>query len=147
MSVGALVSIVNTSPALLALSFPAASVAVATRLWVPSVSVAVSMLQAPVLGSATAVPSTVLPSYSVTMLPTSAVPVTVGVLSLVSPPALVIVITGAVLSTVYKGPTNVGALFNNTDSVSGPTLAVTRSGLPSPFRSPIATAIGAFPVR
>ncbi len=67
---------------------PAASVTLALRVWLPSDSVELSMLQAPVLASAVVVPSVVAPSNSLTVLPSSAVPVTVGVLSLVSPPAL-----------------------------------------------------------
>ena len=75
----------------------AASVAVAWMLWVPSASVLAVMDQRP-LASAVPVPTTVVPSYSVTVLPASAVPLKVGVVSLVLPPLATLPITGAVLS-------------------------------------------------
>src|SRR6266404_2007897 len=55
---------------------PAASVALAVMLWVPFDSVEVVMPNAPVVASDAPVPMTVVPlvSYSVTVLPASAVP-------------------------------------------------------------------------
>ena len=67
------------------LTLPAASVAVTLRLCVPSASVELVMLHAPVL-LAVVEPSTVAPSRTMTTLPASAVPLSAGVLSLVLPP-------------------------------------------------------------
>src|SRR5207244_1026282 len=61
---------------------PAASVALALMLCVPSLSVLLVMLQLP-LPSAVVVPSTVLPSSNTTALLASAVPEKVGVVTLV----------------------------------------------------------------
>jgi hypothetical protein len=60
--------------------FPAASVALAVTLWLPALKADEVMLQLPA-PSAAAVPKAVVPSvsYSVTVLPASAVPVKVGV--------------------------------------------------------------------
>src|SRR5258707_1160080 len=66
------------------LALPAMSVWVAVRLWSPSNSGELVIVQLPA-ASATAVPSTVVPlvSYSVTVAPASApLPLTVGVVSL-----------------------------------------------------------------
>src|SRR6266571_1540464 len=62
--------------------FPAASVVRAVMLRVPSLRVLVVIDQSP-LTSAVPVPTVVLPSRIVTVMPGSAVPVKVGVLSLV----------------------------------------------------------------
>ena len=81
---GAVVSTVTASAAEATPVLPAVSVAVAVRLWVPSPSVSVVMLQTPVVPSAVAVPTA--PSMSdvtSTVLPASAVPEIVGVVSLV----------------------------------------------------------------
>ena len=81
---GAVVSTVTDRAVEELLWFPAVSVAVVVRLWVPSPSVLAVMGQLPVVPSAVAVPT--VPSIeedSVTVLPASAVPVTVGVASLV----------------------------------------------------------------
>jgi len=64
-------------------TLPAASVALAFRLWLPSAKTALVIDQEPE-ASAVAEPSTVDPSNSVTVLPTSAVPVIVGVVTLVT---------------------------------------------------------------
>src|SRR5712672_217432 len=83
-AVGAVLSIVTDSPVEAVLVLPAASVALAVIVWLPEASVEAVMLQLP-LPSAVPVPSTVVPSvsYSLTVLPTSAVPVKVGVATLV----------------------------------------------------------------
>src|SRR5690606_28485508 len=80
---GAVTSIVRVRADEAGPTFPAASVALAVRLWLPSLSVLLVMLHMPPV--AVVVPSTVVPSvsYKVTVLPASAVPVTVGVVSLV----------------------------------------------------------------
>ena len=62
---------------------PAASVAVAVRLWFPLPRTVLVMLQVPP-AVATALPTAVVPSNSVTMLPAGAEPVTVGVVTLVT---------------------------------------------------------------
>ncbi len=76
---------------------PAASVAVAVRLWPPSLRVVGAPVAVPApptvklqlpLASAVTVPSTVVPSEMVTVAPASAVPLMVGVLSLVMPSPL-----------------------------------------------------------
>ena len=63
-------------------TFPAASVALAVMLCVPSLNALLVMLQLP-LPSAVVVPSTVLPSSNTTALLASAVPEKVGVVTLV----------------------------------------------------------------
>ncbi len=83
---GAVVSIVRLNAALGVLTLPAVSVAVTVMACAPSPK--------PVLGvnvqlpdaSAVAVPSSVVPSYTLIVLPASAVPVSVGVVSSVLPP-------------------------------------------------------------
>ena len=78
---GAVVSMVTLRAADVVL-LPAASVALALMLCVPSLSVLLVMLQLP-LPSAVVVPSTVLPSSNTTALLASAVPEKVGVVTLV----------------------------------------------------------------
>src|SRR5207253_3018160 len=81
---GAALSIVTDRPPEAAPVLPAASVAVAVIVWLPEASVEAVMLQSPV-PSALPLPTTVVPSvsYSVMVLPASAVPVKVGVATLV----------------------------------------------------------------
>src|SRR3569833_2242208 len=83
--VGVTASMITVSPLDDALTLPAASVAVAVTVCVPLVSAVVTMLHTPVVASALAVPSKVVPSvsYSATTAPASAVPVKVGVVTLV----------------------------------------------------------------
>ncbi|OQP31693.1 hypothetical protein B2J69_17280 [Pantoea latae] len=84
---GACVSTVKAIGAEAALTLPAASVTVAVRLWLPSVRTGVVRLQLP-SALTVAVPSSVSPSRTVTVLPGSALPLSVRVLSLVAPPAV-----------------------------------------------------------
>ncbi len=65
----------------------------------PSLKVGVVQLQLP-LASAIAVQSVVAPSFTVTVLPASAVPVIVGVLSLVLKVSVGVITTGAAGATV-----------------------------------------------
>ena len=81
---GATVSTVTFSAAEAALMLPAASIALAVKAWLPSASVAVAKLQAP-LPLAVAVPIWVAPSNTSTVLPAAAVPVRVRWLALVMP--------------------------------------------------------------
>ena len=94
-AVGAVMSMVRLTAVEALLTLPAASVALAVRLCVVSESVELVMLQLPPL--AVAVPSDVVPSVSKssTVLSTSAVPLTVGVVSLVDAPSDGEVIDGA----------------------------------------------------
>ena len=78
---GAVVSMVNASALEAALTLPAASVALTVMLWVPFPSVGVRD-QVP-SAVAAVVPSTVVPSYTVTVLSASAVPARLGVVILV----------------------------------------------------------------
>lgn len=82
--VGAVVSIVTDSEDEATEVLPAASVAFAVRIWVPSLNADDVMLQFPE-PSAVAVPSNVVPSvsYNLTVLLASAVPVKTGVVLLV----------------------------------------------------------------
>src|SRR3569832_914188 len=82
---GVTASMITVSPLDDALTLPAAAVAVAVTVCVPLVSAVVTMLHTPVVASALAVPSKVVPSvsYSATTAPASAVPVKVGVVTLV----------------------------------------------------------------
>src|SRR3569833_1829617 len=77
--VGVTASMITVSPLDDARTLPAASVAVAVTVCVPLVSAVVTMLHTPVVASALAVPSKVVPSvsYNTTTTPTSAVPVKV----------------------------------------------------------------------
>src|SRR6266436_10106321 len=74
--------------------FPAASVALVVMLWVPFDSVEVVMPNAPVVGSDAPVPMTVVPfvSYSVTVLPGSAVPSIFTCVKLVMPSPLALLL-------------------------------------------------------
>ncbi len=81
------------------LTLPAASVAVTVRLWLPSVRAVGVKVQLPE-ASAVVVPSSVVPSKTLMVLLASAVPVSVGVASLVLPPAVMAPITGATLSVM-----------------------------------------------
>lgn len=101
------------------LVLPAGSVAVALRVCDPSLNgVERVQLQFP-LASATAVQSVVAPSFTVTVLPGSAVPLTVGVSSVVVIPAAGVIIAGAggaLISTING--TLVGALVLPDGSVA-----------------------------
>ena len=79
---GTAVSMVTDKAADAALRLPAASVALAVMLWTPSASVEAVMVHCPAR-VAMPVPITVVPSNRVTVLPASAVPVKVGVVTLV----------------------------------------------------------------
>ncbi len=81
------------------LTLPAGSVAVAVRLWLPSVRAAVVgvKVQLPE-ASAVVVPSSVVPSKMLMVLLASAVPASVGVASLVLPPEVSAPVTGATSS-------------------------------------------------
>src|SRR5215472_18508508 len=79
---GAVVSMVSDKAPEATLTFPATSVAVALMLRTPWLRVELVMLQLP-LPSAVALPIWVAPSNSFTRLPASAVPVKVGVVTLV----------------------------------------------------------------
>src|SRR3954453_4029493 len=79
---GAVVSIMTESPPEAVPVLPAASVALAVIVWLPEASVDVAMLQLP-LPWAVPLPTLVAPSNSVTVLLASAVPVKVGVATLV----------------------------------------------------------------
>ena len=79
----------------LGLVLPAASVAVARTVWLPSASGVVGVkLQLP-LASAVVVPTAVPSTITVTVLPASAVPLYVGVVSFVVEPFAGVVTTGA----------------------------------------------------
>ncbi|PNQ35691.1 hypothetical protein CVT22_22680, partial [Ralstonia solanacearum] len=94
---GAAVSTVRANTELAVLTLPAASVAVAVRLWLPSVRAVGVKVQLPE-ASAVVVPSSVVPSKTLMVLLASAVPVSVGVASLVLPPAVMVPVTGATSS-------------------------------------------------
>src|SRR3569833_272694 len=74
--VGVTASMITVSPLDDALTLPAASVAVAVTVCVPLVSAVVTMLHTPVVASALAVPSKVVPSvsYSAAAAPAAAGP-------------------------------------------------------------------------
>src|SRR5690606_12000244 len=146
---GAVTSIVITNAADAGPTLPAASLAFAVKVWVPAPSVPLVMLQLPPV--ATAVPRTVVPSvsYKVTVLPASAVPVTVGVVSLVilsvfeEPLSLAGErsgtegAAGAIPST--KTPVVLPTLINNVDARPMSPLLSTRSVpsvMPSVSKSP-----------
>jgi len=99
---GAAVSITTATAPDAADTLPAASVAFAVRTWAPSVRADVGQLNAPP-ADAVVVQTRVAPSYTRTVEPDSAVPVTVGVAVVREPPAVGAEITGAagaVVSTV-----------------------------------------------
>src|SRR6186997_72077 len=79
---GAEVSIVTDSADEATLVLPAASVALAVMLWLPWINVELVIDQLPE-PSAVALPIWVAPSNSVTVVPACAVPVKVGVVTLV----------------------------------------------------------------
>jgi hypothetical protein len=81
-AVGATVSMVTDRRPEAALTFPAGSVAVAEMPCTPLPSCELTMLQL-LLAAAIALPSSVAPSNSFTVLPASAVPVNVGAVMLV----------------------------------------------------------------
>src|SRR3569832_2852234 len=83
--VGVLVSLFFVCLLVVVLSFFVVFVVVVVLVCVPLVSAVVTMLHTPVVASALAVPSKVVPSvsYSATTAPASAVPVKVGVVTLV----------------------------------------------------------------
>src|SRR5258705_424814 len=102
---GAIVSTVTEYAADAALVLPAASIAFALMLWAPFASADVVMLNEPVVALAMPEPSTVVPlvSYSVTVLPVSAVPSIFNCVKLVIPSPL------APLSVVLSSDSPVGA--------------------------------------
>ncbi len=91
-------STVRVKAELAALTLPAVSVAVAVRLWLPSASAVVGVKVQLPEASAVVVPSSVVPSKTLMVLLASAVPVSVGVASLVLPPAVMAPVTGATSS-------------------------------------------------
>src|SRR4249919_3242612 len=95
---GATVSMVTRNVVAYAPWLPAASVALAVSAWVPSPSTEVVIVNAPPV--ATPVPSTVVPSvsYSVTVLPASAVPPIVSVASFEKPLSATVPVTGSTSS-------------------------------------------------
>ncbi len=95
---GAAVSTVRGNAELAVLTLPAASVTVAVRLWLPSVSAVVGVKVQLPEASAVVVPSSVVPSKMLMVLLASAVPASVGVASLVLPPAVMAPVTGATSS-------------------------------------------------
>src|SRR5207248_7714229 len=101
---GAAVSTVTVSAAEVA-TFPARSVALAVMLCEPSARALVVIDQFP-LPSAVPVPTVVVPSRIVTAIPASAVPVKVGVLSLV-------------LLSVLDGPVSLAASRSGVDGAAG----------------------------
>ncbi len=86
---GATVSTLKAMAAEAGPTLPAGSVTVAVRLCAPSPSVGVVKLHCPLLPTI-AVPSTVAPSSTVTVLPAAAVPLIAGVASLVVLPAAIV---------------------------------------------------------
>ncbi|TYZ39262.1 hypothetical protein C2U35_26140, partial [Ralstonia solanacearum] len=95
---GAAVSTVRANTELAGLTLPVASVTVAVRLWLPSVRAVVGVKAQLPEASAVVVPSNVVPSKTLMVLLASAVPVSVGVASLVLPPAVMAPVTGATSS-------------------------------------------------
>ena len=83
VTTGVVVSIVTGKAPDMGLTLPATSVASAVKFWTPLARAAVVIDQLPV-AVATALPTAVAPSNKVTALPASAVPVKVGVVSLVT---------------------------------------------------------------
>jgi len=81
-AVGAAVSMVSMRPPDRALTLPATSTCLVVTVWSPSANRELVMLQLPE-ALAVPLPRTVAPSYKVTVAPASAVPLKVGVLSLV----------------------------------------------------------------
>ena len=100
---GAPVSIVTGVAAEAAPTLPAVSVAFAVMLCVPLPSVELVMLQLPPV--ATALPICVVPSNKATVLPASAVPVKVGVVTLVIPSVLDEPVSEAALRVGVDGAT------------------------------------------
>ena len=84
---------------------PAASAALAVMLWVPSARVEAVMVHCPAI-VAMPVPITVVPSNKVTVLPASAVPVKVGVVTLV-------------MLSVLDAPLSEAATRSGTDGAAG----------------------------
>src|SRR5205823_2990041 len=106
---GAAVSMVTLRAADVVL-LPAASVALAVMLCVPSLNVLLVMLQFP-LPSAVVVPSTVLPSSNTTGLLASVVPVKVGVVSLV-------------MLSVLELPLSLAAVRSGVAGAAGPVVSM-----------------------
>ena len=96
-TVGAVRSRVWTTAALVP-TLPAASTSVATSEWLPSPESVTEIDQLPA-ASTTPVPSATPPSRTVTVVPTSPVPVTTRVVALETTPALVMATVGAVVSS------------------------------------------------
>jgi hypothetical protein len=84
--------------------FPAGSVALAAMPWVPAARVAAVMVHVPAV--ATPVPITVVPSSNVTVLPASAVPVKVGLVTFV-------------MSSVLDTPLSEAATRSGADGMAG----------------------------
>lgn len=120
-------SIHMSSPPEATPTFPARSVACAAMVCLPSASGAVGViLQAPV-ALAVAVPSTIAPSYSVTVAPFSAVPVKAGAVL-------------RVMLSVFEAPVSLVAAISGADGAPGPvmsrvTLRAVEAALVLPARS------------
>ncbi|NKA72185.1 hypothetical protein GO284_01111 [Ralstonia solanacearum] len=91
-------STVSVKAEVAVLTLPAASVAVAVRLWLPSASAVVGVKDQLPEASAVVVPSSVVPSRMLMVLLASAVPASVGVGSFVLPPEVSVPVTGATAS-------------------------------------------------
>ena len=109
-TLGALVSTVTASDGEWAEVLDAASVAVAVTLCDPSLRVLLAMVQLPPV--AVVVPKSVAPSYSVTVLPASAVPVKTGVVLLV-------------ILSVLLMPVSVPLVMSGVEGALGATVSVT----------------------
>ena len=106
---GGVLSICTVRPADMAPVLPAASVAWAVMRWLPSFSLLLAMRQVP--STATALPSTVPPSYRVTVAPASAVPVKTGMVS-------------AVMLSLSEMPLSELALRSGTDGAAGAVVSI-----------------------
>ena len=128
-AVGATASMVMAKPEDALLTLPAASVTLAVMVWLPLLKVDDVMLQLPPV--AVVVPSTVVPSvsYKVTVLPASAVPVRVGVVSLVMLSVLDVPESDAKSKSGVDGTDGVAA-STNTELVLPTLLSVSTALLP-----------------
>ena len=127
-AVGATASMVMAKPADALLTLPAASVTLAVIVWLPLLKVEDVMLQLPPV--AVVVPSTVPSvSYKVTVLPASAVPVRVGVVSLVTLSVLEVPESDAKSKSGVDGTDGVAA-STNTELVLPTLLSVSTALLP-----------------
>ena len=118
---GAVVSTVKPIGADGALTLPAGSVTVAVRLWSPSLSVGVVYVHAPPASTIT-VPSTVVPSEMVTILPSSAEPLKVGVVSFVASPSAIAKPSSLLSETLAASAGGVTSTVNVNGSEAAPTL-------------------------